>query len=252
MEQIDITIIGAGAIGLATAARLASAERTLVVLEANQRHGQETSSRNSEVIHAGIYYAPGSLKAKLCVRGKELLYDYGKKHDIKCRAIGKLIVAFNAEDEKRLAELMKRGLENGVSDLRLLSAAEVAKREPSIVPLPAIFSPSTGIFSADYYMDKLLAEAQDGGAMLLTQSPCSAIERLDGGYKISADNQEPFMSRIVINSAGLNADKVAALAGLDAEALKYAQQMVKGEYFRFKTPRKLNHLIYPPPGDLGL
>lgn len=252
MEQVDITVIGAGVVGLAVSAKLAASDRTLVLLEANPRHGQETSSRNSEVIHAGMYYPTGSLKAKFCVRGKDLIYEYGAKHDIKCRRTGKIIVAHSAAEEKTIRHLYELGTANGLGDLRLISAQETARLEPAIKGGPALLSPSTGIFSADLFMDALLAQAQDGGAMLLTQSPCTALERAAGGYKVTAMNQEPFLSRVVINCAGLNADNVAAMMGIDIDAAGYRQQFVKGEYFRLKSPRAISMLVYPPPGEVSL
>ncbi|HOX23798.1 MAG TPA: NAD(P)/FAD-dependent oxidoreductase, partial [Elusimicrobiales bacterium] len=252
MEQIDITIIGAGVIGLAVAERLSSEDRTLVILEANSRHGRETSSRNSEVIHAGMYYPSGSLKARFCVRGKDLIYEYAEKHDIKCQRTGKIILAYSKQDENMLAGLLELGKINGLHDLKMISAAEVSRLEPCIKPGPALLSPSTGIFSADLFMDSLLARAQERGAILLTSSPCTSIERTDGGYKICAQNQEPFVSRVVINCAGLNADKVAAMAGVDIAAAGYQQHFFKGEYFRLKGGRKISMLVYPPPGPVSV
>ena len=252
MERVDITIIGAGVIGLAIGARLSAEGRTVVILEADARHGQQTSSRNSEVIHAGIHYKPGSLKARLCVRGKELLYEYARRHEIKCRRTGKLILAHGPEGEKLLSELLSRGRENGLDDLRLVPAEEAARLEPAVKPAPALFSPSTGILSADLFMDALLAEARERGAELLTSAPCMAVERAGGAFKIAADGQEPFMSRMVINCAGLDADRVAALCGIDIVAAGYEQHFVKGEYFRLKGGRKISMPVYPPPGQMSL
>ena len=252
MERVDITIIGAGVIGLAIGARLSAEGRTVVILEANARHGQQTSSRNSEVIHAGIYYKPGSLKARLCVRGKELLYEYARRHEIKCRRTGKLIMAHGPQEEKLLYDLLARGRENGLDDLRLVSAEEAGRLEPGVKPAPALFSPSTGILSADLFMDALLAAARGRGAVLLTSSSCRAIERAASGFKIVAQGQEPFFSRVVINCAGLDADNVAAMCGVDIVAAGYEQHFVKGEYFRLKGGRKISMPVYPPPGQISL
>jgi L-2-hydroxyglutarate oxidase LhgO len=247
MDKVSITVIGAGVIGLAVAEKLASPNKTLVILEKNPRHGQESSSRNSEVIHAGIYYKPATLKARLCVKGKKLLYDYCRQNDIPHRQTGKLIVAHNDAEIKKLKFLYERGLQNGVTDLKIINSQEITKLEPLIKAEKAIFSPSTGILSTDLFMDSLLEKAQQKGAMLFTQSEVTQVKKTADGYVVEAQNQEPFLSKIIINCAGHNADKVAQTAGIDIKKHVYLQKFVKGEYLTniSRTRRKrLGHSPY--------
>ncbi len=252
MESVDITVVGAGVIGLAVAARLAREDRTVVILEKNPRHGQETSSRNSEVIHAGIYYVPGSLRATLCVRGREMIYEYCAANNIPCKKTGKMIVITRQEEEEGLEKLYRLGLRNGVSDLRIIDAEEARRLEPEISSRAAILSPSTGIFSADAFMDSLLKKAQSAGAMLFPSSPLEALSREKGGYVLSAAGQEPFLSRVVINCAGHGAPSVCSMAGIDVEKAGYAQKFIKGEYFRITARHTISRLIYPLPGEISL
>lgn len=252
MEQIDITIAGAGVIGLAAAARLARPGRTVVLLEKNARHGQETSSRNSEVIHAGIYYTPGSLKARYCVRGRELLYKYCEEHAIPVRKTGKLIVAFEEAELPGLAAYEQIGRANGVSDLRRLSPAEIHDLEPEVHGLAGLLSPSTGIFSTDLYMDSLLKTAEAAEAIFLPGSPVAALEKTGRGFIVTAQNQDPFETRVFINCAGHGAPAVAALAGIDIDAAGYRQRMIKGEYFRVHGGARISRLLYPMPTELSL
>lgn len=252
MESVDIAILGAGVVGLATASALASPDRSVVLVECNPRHGMETSSRNSEVIHAGIYYMPGSLKARLCVRGREMLYDFCAKYSLPCRRLGKIITAAEENEIPRMEALYKRGLENGVSDLRILTAAEIHALEPGVVALAGIHSPSTGIMSVDRIMDQYRRLAEDAGVMVLTKAGVQAIERRGDGYVITCAGQEPFASRLVINCAGLQADRMAALAGIDIDAAGYRLRYIKGEYFRINSAHRIGMLVYPLPHELGL
>jgi len=250
MEKIDATVIGAGIVGLSVGARLSSPQRLVAVLEKNPRHGQETSSRNSEVIHAGIYYTPGSLKARLCVRGKELIYAYCQKHSVPCRRTGKIVAAADEAEAALLPALVELGKKNGVNDLTLLDSKRVSELEPDIKAAAGIDSPSTGIFSADLFMDSLARELEENGGMLLTKTECIGVEKAEGGYVVKTDSQEPFFSRIVVNCAGHNAPKISSLCGVDASG--YAQKFVKGEYFRVNSRHKISRLIYPLPGDLSV
>jgi L-2-hydroxyglutarate oxidase LhgO len=252
VEKVDITIIGAGVVGLSIAQKLAFPEKTLVILEKNLRYGQESSSRNSEVVHAGIYYKPDTLKARLCVRGKKLLYDYCKENDVPYKKTGKLVLAYNDEEIKKLEFLFRRGIENGVLDLKMLGALEITQTEPSIKAKKAIFSPSSAILSADLLMSSLLKKAQEKGAILAIQSEVTGIKKTQKGYEIEIKNQEPFLSQMVINSAGHNADKIAQIAGIDINKAKYRQKFIKGEYFRINRNYDLKHLIYPTPNETSL
>ncbi len=252
METVDVTVVGAGVVGLAVSARLAGSGRAVVLAERNERYGLETSSRNSEVIHAGMYYFPGSLKAKLCVRGRELIYEYCRKHNLPCKKIGKIINACEEHELPALEALYQRGLGNGVSDLQLLSRAEVRKLEPELQTVGGIYSPSTGIFSADSFMDSLFDEGQSKEVMFFQGTEVVGLEKAQGAYLVRTSSQEPFLSRIVINCAGLFSDKVAGLAGIDPDEARYTLRFLKGEYFRIKKPHMIARLIYSLPHELGL
>lgn len=255
MERVDCIVIGAGVVGLAVARRLAQAGREVMVLEAAGSIGTGTSSRNSEVIHAGIYYAQNSLKATLCARGKEALYAYCENHAIAHRRCGKLIVATDAGQLSALQALQHRAHANGVLDLQSLTAAQVKAMEPDIFCLAALLSPSTGIIDSHAYMLQLQADAEQAGALFAFQSPVEGGEiTLEGIALRVQDAMEPLLARSVINCAGLQAQQVAAgLIGLPAASIPplfYA----KGNYFSFSGRANFSHLVYPIPqaGGLGV
>lgn len=252
MEKVDITIIGAGVIGLATAALLSNPERTVVILEKNAQHGQESSSRNSEVIHAGIYYHPESLKARLCIRGKTLLYEYCARHCVPVKTPGKIITVCEKRELPDLEALYKRGISNGLNDLEMLGRRMIKRLEPNIHALAGILSPSTGILSADILMEKYLKEASSKGAMIFTRCQATGITKTNDGYKIRTNSQEPFFSRIVINASGHSATQIAQMPGIDPDEAGYRQIFIKGEYFRIRSAPKVTRLIYPLPEDLSL
>jgi L-2-hydroxyglutarate oxidase LhgO len=251
MADAAVTVIGGGVVGLAIAAELSRDHAPLYVLERHHTHGQETSSRNSEVIHAGIYYPHGSLKAKLCVEGKNLLYDFCTQHSIAHRRIGKIITTTDPSEVPALEALHHHGRENGV-ELQLLTAADVKKLEPNIVSFGGMLSPSTGILSAHELMNALRLIAQENGALFQGRSEVVALEKQSGGFLVSA--REPggvtrFSSEIVVNAAGLECDTVAALAGIDVDAAGYRLHWAKGSYFAVRGERKslVSRLIYPMP-----
>ncbi|MEW5766376.1 MAG: NAD(P)/FAD-dependent oxidoreductase [bacterium] len=258
MEKVDITIIGAGVVGLAIAAEVANEAREVLVIERHESFGQETSSRNSEVIHAGIYYPKGSLKAKLCVEGKQLLYQICHRQGIPCQQIGKLIVALNEEEIKGLEALLAKGEQNGVNDLRIISADEVKRMEPHIKAKAALYSPSTGIIDTHRLMKYFEFTAKDKGATLAYECEVQSVERWAPGYKVGLQDVDgqvfSFLSRVVINSAGLQADKIAALAGIDIDTAGYRIHYCKGEYFKVRGGKHklVHHLIYPSPTAISL
>jgi len=251
MENINIAIVGAGVVGLASAAELAKDHKDVFVIEKNASFGQETSSRNSEVIHAGIYYPSDSLKKKTCIEGRQLLYEYCRKNGIAHKRVGKLIVAIDAGEVKDLEALYRHGLGNGVDDLRLLSKAEAKKIEPNVEAEAAIYSPSTGIIDSHGLMKDLAFRFKDNGGQVSYNTRLTAIEKTAGGFKIKVeDNAEgsfEFFTRVLINSAGLDSDKVARAAGIgrDDYKLKYC----KGDYFRAHNNKAkfLKGLVYPVP-----
>ncbi len=255
MERVDCVVIGAGVVGLAVARRLAQDGREVMVLEAAHSIGTGTSSRNSEVIHAGIYYAQNSLKATLCVRGKEALYAYCESRAIPHRRCGKLIVATDAAQVDALQALRDKACANGVFDLQSLTAAQVKAMEPDISCVAALLSPSTGIIDSHAFMLQLQADAEQAGALFAFQSPVEGGEITIEGIALRVQGaMEPLLARSVINCAGLQAQQVAAcLVGLPAASISplfYA----KGNYFSFSGRANFSHLIYPMPeaGGLGI
>ena len=257
-EKVDIAIIGAGVIGLAVAAEISAQQpgRSIVMLEKNEKFGQETSSRNSEVIHAGIYYPTGSLKARLCVEGKELLYSFCEKWAIPYQRCGKLIIASTPEEEKSLTGLMEQAAANGVEDLELLDTDQVERLEPHISAKKAIFSPSTGIINSHHLMDRFEQLALENGVMPAYCHLVKAVEPLPAkgsGYRVYFNNPDGTADTIdcchLINCAGLKSDFIASLAGIDLAAAGYRHHYCKGEYFSLPPSKAsmVNHLIYPPP-----
>lgn len=247
----EITVIGAGVIGLAIAEKVTEEYNNVFLIEKHETFGQETSSRNSEVIHAGIYYPEGSLKSKLCIEGKWLLYEYCKKHDIPYKNCGKLIVATSAEEIPVIEGIRENALRNGVDDLTVLNREQVAVLEPNIYALKAIFSPSTGIIDTHSLMKRFETRILNNGGQIVYRSEVTGIKKIEKGYEITlldADNKYfCFTSRIVINSGGLTSDKVSEMAGIRDERLKI--HFCKGEYFRINPPKNklINRLVYPVP-----
>jgi L-2-hydroxyglutarate oxidase LhgO len=256
MADFGVAVVGAGAVGLAVAARLSADGRDeVVVLERRERHGQETSSRNSEVIHAGLYYPTGSLKARLCVEGRERLYERCRRLGLPHRGLGKLIVA-TAEDERPALEaLLERGRANGVP-LELLSAAQVSALEPAVPSVGGLLSPTTGIVGAHPLMDSLLHEARANGALLQTRAELVALEH-GSEWRLTVrnpDGLESFTAERVVNAAGLESDRVAALAGIDVAAAGYELHWCKGSYFSVAPAKAglVSRLVYPVPGHVSL
>jgi L-2-hydroxyglutarate oxidase LhgO len=247
----QITIIGAGVVGLAIAEKLSKEFSDVFLIEKHATFGQETSSRNSEVIHAGIYYPKGSLKSRLCVEGKRLLYDYCKKNDVPYNNCGKLIVA-TSEDEISIIEgIKKRAFANGVDDLIIIDRNQIAELEPSVYALKAILSPSTGIVDTHSLMKRFETGTINNGGQIVYGSEVTGIRKVKNGYEIilldSDKNYYAFTSQVVINSAGLTSDKISEMVGLTDENLKIL--FCKGEYFRLNPPknRLINRLVYPVP-----
>ncbi len=248
MENIDITIIGAGVIGLAVAARTANSRRSVAVLEKHSRFGQEISSRNSEVIHSGIYYPPGSLKARLCTAGNPLLYTYCEQAAVSHARPGKIIIATTPPEVRQLEELYHNGRENHVPGLTLLDQSEVNTLEPEIQCLAGLYSPSTGIIDTHALMHKLSLAAEAQGALITYDSELSGLEKTDSGFKITLKKEGfQFKSRVVINCAGLASDYVAELAGINPKKAGYGLHYCKGDYFRTSKTLKVERLIYPVP-----
>jgi L-2-hydroxyglutarate oxidase LhgO len=256
MADFEITIIGAGVVGLALAMRLSEKHPNLLVLEKHEQYGTETSSRNSEVIHAGIYYKPGSLKAQLCVEGRKALYALCKEKNIVHRRITKIISASTEPELARLESIQKNAARNGV-ELKFLDKTATLKLEPNIQTWGSLFSPETGVISVHDLMDYYYRTALQHGATVQLRCEVVGIEKMQQGYDISIDEQgthSSITSDIVINAAGLGSDTIAALAGIDVDAVGYRLHYVKGSYFAI-TPSKaklLSRLVYPVPMNEGL
>lgn len=252
MERADITIVGAGVVGLAAAARLARPERTVVVLERHPRYGVETSSRNSEVIHAGLYYPPESLKSRLCHAGRRRLYALAEEAGVFVRKTGKFVVATAREELGRLEEILKRGQESGAEGLELVGSDEVSRRVPFVRALAALWSPESGIVDSEELMRHFFDLAEARGALFVFGAALAAAERKPEGWKLRFGLDEELLSRVVVNCAGLHADKVAALAGLDPAACGLRVHWCKGVYFRYFGVEPLRQLVYPVPVKHGL
>ena len=253
-ETVDCVVIGAGVVGLAVARSLALAGREVIVLEAAGAIGTETSSRNSEVIHAGIYYPPGSAKAVLCVKGRELLYRYCEAHGVAHRRCGKLIVATEPGQVATLHKIQAHAASNGVHDLRLLAADEARAMEPELRCVAALHSPSTGIIDSHGLMLAYQGEAEDRGAMLALRSPATGGEIQADGIALDVGGSEPMriLARSVINSAGLMAQRIASgLRGFPKEQAPPCHY-AKGNYYSLAGRSPFTHLIYPVPEAAGL
>lgn len=254
IETVDCLILGAGVVGLACARELASRGREVLVLESTERFGSGISSRNSEVIHAGLYYEPGSLKATLCVRGRELLYRYCAERHVAHRQCGKLVVATTEAQRPRLAAILDRAQANGVHDLRLLDATEARGLEPSLACVAALHSPSTGIVDTHGLMLALLGDAERDGATLVLDTPVAGGEIGRDGILIETGGTAPMRlaARTVINATGLAAPSLAArLRGLDPALVPQARY-AKGSYFSLRGKAPFSRLIYPVPEEAGL
>ncbi len=255
MTELDTIVIGAGVVGLAVAARLADGGRRIAILEKNDRFGRETSSRNSEVIHAGIYNPPSFLKTRLCVTGSWLLYRWCEEHGVSHRRTGKLIVAQNEKEEEELLALYQKGLTNGVEGLRLVGRKEIAALEPSVRATAALLSARTGIVDSHGLMRSLLLEAEGRGAILSCRSEVTAVSFDGGSYLVEVnDGDYRLRARTIVNSGGLRADAIAAMAGLDVDKKGYRLRYCRGNYFTASPSPALRHLVYPvpPPEAVGL
>jgi L-2-hydroxyglutarate oxidase LhgO len=254
VERVDCVVVGAGVVGLAVARALATAGREVLVLEQERWIGTHTSSRNSEVIHAGIYYPKDSLKARLCVAGRERLYGYCAEHGVPHRRLGKLIVATAEDEVPRLEGIRYRAEANGVGDLRWLGEHEARALEPSIRCLAALLSPSTGIVDSHALMLAYEGDAEAAGAVVALRAPVLEGRVGDRGITLSVGGEAPttIEAGIVVNSAGLFAPSLARrIAGLPAASIP-RDYYCRGVYFTLSGRAPFRHLVYPAPEAAGL
>ncbi|MGJ7518418.1 NAD(P)/FAD-dependent oxidoreductase [Pseudomonas baetica] len=252
--DIDCVVVGAGVVGLAVARALAMSGREVIVVEASEGIGTGISSRNSEVIHAGIYYPSGSLKAQLCVEGKQRLYAFCDERGVGYQRLGKLIVATDETQHSALQRLLEQGRCNGVDDLQWLDAAQARKLEPALSCVAALWSPSTGIVDSHGLMLALQGDAEAHGASLVLHTPLLSARCIDQGFELQMGGAEPMTlsCRELINCAGLSAPEVANdIAGLPAQHVPKAY-LCKGSYFAFSGRAPFRHLVYPAPESAGL
>ena len=253
-ERVDVAVIGAGVVGLAIARAFALGGRSVTILEAEPAFGTHTSSRNSEVIHAGIYYPSASRKARSCVRGKELLYAYCAANEVPHRRIGKLLVASREDELPALEKLAAQAKANGVLDLEWLDAARVAELEPSVRAVRGVFSPSSGIVDSHSVMAAYLRDARAHGAELVSLSPVVSGEVREGGIELTVGGAEPIsiLCTTVVNSAGLFAQRVArSIRGVPESSIPGAY-FAKGHYFTMSGKSPFGRLVYPIPAPGGL
>jgi L-2-hydroxyglutarate oxidase LhgO len=247
-DPFQVTVIGAGIVGLALAERLSRTCSSVLLVEKNPSFGQETSSRNSEVIHAGIYYPSGSKKAAFCREGNARLYQFCEENGITHRRIGKMIVAVSSNETAELCGLKAQAEANGVTDLVFLTHQQIRSMEPDVKAVEALFSPSTGIIDSHGLMRCLLIKAEGNGAVVAYRTEITGIKYDSQGYNLDVNGGEyQFRTKVLINSAGLHADKIAAMAGMDIDKHDYRLKYCKGSYFSASPSPRLRHLVYPIP-----
>jgi len=253
MDKVECVVVGAGVVGLAAARALALSGREVVILEAEDAIGTHTSSRNSEVIHAGIYYPKGSLKARACVEGRKRLYAYCDEHGVPYRRSGKLIVATNEGQIAELKAIQKRAHENGVADVAEIPAAEAMRMEPALRCVAALHSPSTGIVDSHALMLAYLGDAEAAGAMLALKSPLEKVVFTGRDFELQV-GETKIKTTILVNSAGLRAPSIARLIdGFPPDRVP-PELYAKGNYYSLTGRSPFSRLVYPvpEPGGLGV
>lgn len=258
MEKTGTVIIGAGAVGCAAAERLSQVKKDIVVVERHDSFGRETSSRNSEVIHAGFYYPSASLKAGLCVEGNRLMYAFLRECGIPHRVCGKIVVALTPEEETKIHALFEQGKASGVPGLSLVDAKVLRKLEPAVTGRAGLLSASTGIFDTHGFMKRLEQRAAGRGVTFAYNCEATAVVRTPGGWEVTVKDVDGSLLTMacetVVNCAGLSADRVAAMAGIDTAKAGYRIHFCKGEYFGVSNRHRgrLDRLVYPAPTPVSL
>lgn len=252
LDSVDCVVVGAGVVGLAVARALAQRGREVLVLEAENAIGTGISSRNSEVIHAGIYYPTGSLKARLCVQGQRMLYAYCAERSLPHQRCGKLVVATSAAQQAQLKAIAERGAANGVADLQWLTRSAARQREPALECVAALYSPSTGIVDSHALMLSLQGDLEQAGGMVACHTPLLNAQCAPEGIVLAMQDGTRLKATTVVNAAGLDAPRLARqFAGLDPRHVPQ-DFYAKGSYFSLKGKTPFSHLIYPVPETAGL
>ncbi len=252
MEDVNVLIIGAGAVGLAVGYEISRKMDDVVVVEMENSFGRHTSSRNSEVIHSGIYYKQNSYKAELCVRGNELLYDYCEQYEVPYRKCTKIVVGNGEEDRVKLSELMENGVNNGVEGLRLIDKEEISELEPRIIASEGLYVPSTGILDTHKYMESLVENFEENDGFVVYDMKVTEIIKEDDKYIVKFENGEVFRVKYLINSAGLYCESISKMLGIDTEADNLKIYWCKGEYYKTNAFADVNRLVYPLPDPAGV
>jgi len=250
VESVDVIVIGSGVVGLAIAAKMSQTQKNVIVIDKNSGFGEETSSRNSEVIHAGIYYPKNSLKANLCILGKQSLYQYCKARHVPFKQVGKLIVAQNTLEETHLEHIKQKALNNGVDDITWLNQNQLNNCEPNLRATSAILSPSTGIIDSHTYMQSLVAEIESNNGFFVGNTKMIRAAPIDSGFIVTLLCQGEVMTmkcRYLINSAGLHSEQVAnSIEGLQKRLIPKVH-LCRGHYFTYSGKSPFSKLIYPVP-----
>ncbi|MGC8608983.1 MAG: NAD(P)/FAD-dependent oxidoreductase [Thermoplasmata archaeon] len=255
MESANIVIIGGGIVGLAVASEISKNNDSVYVFEKNKMIGEETSSHNSGVIHSGIHYPKGTLKAILSVRGNSMIYEMCDRYHIPYKRLGKLTVASDEREIVELEKLMKNGYDNGIAGMKMLDSDGIKKMEPAVRSERALYTPSTGIVEPYDLMNHFHADILKNGAAVALDTEVTGIKNVDGSYiiqGISGGESFSIKCNTVINCAGLYSDKIAEIAGFDIDRLGYRLRYVKGDYFRVSGNPPVRMLVYPVPSGPGL
>lgn len=251
MEQVGVLVIGAGAVGLAVGRALAEKFEDVVVVEQEDSFGRHTSSRNSEVIHSGIYYPQNTLKRSMCVHGNRLMYEFLARYRVNHKNTGKLVVATAEAELSALHRLYENGLANEVPGLKLLSRDETLRMEPQVKAIESLWVPSTGIMDTHNLMKRLESLIEDNDGFVVYDMKVTGLDQKDGGWEVHFANGEVYHSEIVINCSGIFSGDILPLVGMqDRSDLKL--HWCRGEYFRCTKVKGINHLIYPLPDPLGV
>ena len=252
MDKVDVVVIGAGVVGLAIAQKFSQHHKQVLIIDKNEQVGQETSSRNSEVIHGGIYYPQDSLKAQLCVRGKSLLYEHCQQYNVPFKKVGKCIVAVTQQEQSQLNDILIKAKNNGVLDLEALSGGQLKTLEPNLHAHSGLLSPSTGIINSHEYMQSLLWQAEENDGFFVGNSEFIHAEKKQSGFSLTIKNSQDnthsqIHCDILINAAGLNAQQCAQnIQGVHPESIP-TLYYCRGHYFTYQGRSPFQHLIYPVP-----